>query len=122
MYQCGPMMHRGTEVVESTVRQHIGACFSALEQRVLSTLSEASQRLSSSSAAAPAPRQDASTQDKPLLQVSRPFLSYLQTQVVNIAKIQTQQTHGAKHVQVDGELTVSWCDAHVIAASHVIGI
>lgn len=116
------MMHRGTEVVESTVRQHIGACFSALEQRVLSTLSEASQRLSSSSAAAPAPRQDASTQDKPLLQVSRPFLSYLQTQVVNIAKIQTQQTHGAKHVQVDGELTVSWCDAHVIAASHVIGI
>lgn len=59
---------RGTEVVESTVRQHIGACFSALEQRVLSTLSEASQRLSSSPAASPAPSQDTSTQDKPLLQ------------------------------------------------------
>ncbi|DBB17629.1 TPA: hypothetical protein ACH3X3_002673 [Trebouxia sp. C0006] len=59
---------RGTEVVESTVRQHIGACFSALEQRVLSTLSEASQKLSSSPAASFTPSQDASTQDKPLLQ------------------------------------------------------
>ena len=36
---------RGTEVLESTVRQHIGACFSALEQRVLATLSEASRQL-----------------------------------------------------------------------------
>ena len=71
-------MYRGTEVVESTVRQHIGACFSALERRVLSTLSEASQRLSSGPAAAPAPSQDASTQDKPLLQACRLFSSCLQ--------------------------------------------
>ena len=70
----GLTMYRGTEVVESTVRQHIGACFSALEQRVLSTLHEASQRLSSSPAASPAPSQDTSTQDKPLLQASRLFL------------------------------------------------
>ncbi len=72
-------MNRGTEVVESTVRQHIGACFSALEQRVLSTLSEASQKLSSSPAASFTPSQDASTQDKPLLQASRLFLSCLQS-------------------------------------------
>ena len=74
----GLTTYRGTEVVESTVRQHIGACFSALEQRVLSTLSEASQRLSSSPAASPAPSQDTSTQDKPLLQASRLFLLCLQ--------------------------------------------
>ena len=36
---------RGTEVLESTVRQHIGACFAALEQRVLATLGEASHQL-----------------------------------------------------------------------------
>lgn len=77
-FQFGLMMYRGTEVVESTVRQHIGACFSALERRVLSTLSEASQRLSSGPAAAPAPSQDASTQDKPLLQACRLFSSCFQ--------------------------------------------
>ncbi len=85
MHQCGLVMYRGMEVVESTVRQHIGACFSALEQRVLSTLREASQRLSSNPAAAPASSQDASTQDKPLLQASIPPLSYLQTQALSIA-------------------------------------
>lgn len=49
------------EVVESTVRQHIGACFSALEHKVLSQLAEACQQLASVS--------NASTRDKPLLQV-----------------------------------------------------
>lgn len=53
---------RGVEVVESTVRQHIGACFTALEQKVLSQLSEASERLASNS--------QATTEDKPLLQVN----------------------------------------------------
>ena len=48
-------------MVESTVRQHIGACFSALEHKVLSQLSEACEQLASMS--------NASTQDKPLLQV-----------------------------------------------------
>ena len=48
-------------MVESTVRQHIGACFSALEHKVLSQLSEACQQLAVLS--------NASTQDKPLLQV-----------------------------------------------------
>ena len=52
---------RGVEVVESTVRQHIGACFSSLEQKVLGVLSDASQRLASNSSA--------DAQDKPLLQV-----------------------------------------------------
>lgn len=48
-------------MVESTVRQHIGACFSSLEQRVLGVLFEASQRLASNGSA--------EAQDKPLLQV-----------------------------------------------------
>ena len=61
---CNRSVFRGTEVVESTVRQHIGACFSALEQRVLSTLSEATQKMGSGPNAASAP-----AQDKPLLQV-----------------------------------------------------
>ena len=41
----GLLLNRGTEVVESTVRQHIGTCFSALERRVLATLSDASHQL-----------------------------------------------------------------------------
>ena len=52
---------RGVEVVESTVRQHVGACFSALEKKVLDQLKDTSERLTSNSTA--------STQDKPLLQV-----------------------------------------------------
>ena len=52
---------RGTEVVESTVRQHIGACFSALEQRVLTTLTDASHQLGATPNTPPA--------DKLILQV-----------------------------------------------------
>ena len=36
---------RGTEVVEATVRHHIGACFGALERRILDAVAAATQRL-----------------------------------------------------------------------------
>ncbi|KAK9813244.1 hypothetical protein WJX72_011382 [[Myrmecia] bisecta] len=41
---------RGTEVVEGAVRQHIGACFGALERRVLNAVEQTQARLDGSAA------------------------------------------------------------------------
>lgn len=43
---------RGTEVVEAAVRHHIGACFGALERRILDAVAAAAQRLRDGGAAA----------------------------------------------------------------------
>lgn len=60
------LLNRGTEVVESTVRQHIGACFSALEQRVLATLSDASHQLATGAAPGGSPTDKLLQQVHPL--------------------------------------------------------
>ncbi|KAL3158433.1 hypothetical protein ABBQ38_010667 [Trebouxia sp. C0009 RCD-2024] len=74
---------RGTEVVESTVRQHIGACFLALEQRVLATLSDASHQLATGAAPGGSPpdkllQQAFSSSSSLIMQGSASILSGLQ--------------------------------------------
>lgn len=46
---------RGTEVVEGVLRHHIGACFAALERRVMDTLAGVAPRLAAHAAAAQQP-------------------------------------------------------------------
>jgi hypothetical protein len=63
------MGHRGTEVVEGVLRHHTGACFAALERRLLDLLHEIAPRLTASedvrTNSLPRPQQQA----RPLVEV-----------------------------------------------------
>ncbi len=62
---------RGTEVVEGVLRHHIGACFAALERRVLDLLHKVLPRLKSFEAAKKKPM-PGSQQTHPLVEVALP--------------------------------------------------
>ncbi len=63
---------RGTEVVEAVLRHHIGACFAALERRVLDLLHEVLPQLHSFEAAKKKPM-PGSQQTHPLVEVFPPL-------------------------------------------------
>ena len=73
---------RGTEVVEGVLRHHIGACFAALERRVLDLLHEVMPRLKSFEAAKKKPM-PGSQQTHPLVEVTSFPLSQLYCKVAS---------------------------------------